>query len=226
MIKKISVITPVYNEERSLKKNFSKIYKFLFNNFSSFEIILIESGSSDKSNLLCKKYEKLKNVKLFVQKNREGFGSAIKLGIKKISGEFFCVLPIDLCFNLSELAILNKKKFDLLTSYRIIDNRNILRKLQSYIYNIFIKIIFGLNFKSINSLPKIYKSSFIKKKKLYSKGGTIDAEILFHFKKKNKQEIIPVKFINRKYGSSKIKLLDIINIVIDALIVRLKIALF
>ena len=101
----ISTIIPIYNEESSLKKNFYKIYKFLKKNFSSFEIILIESGSTDKSNLLCAKFSRLKYIKLLIQKKREGFGSAIKLAIKNISGEFFCVVPIDLCFNLEILNI-------------------------------------------------------------------------------------------------------------------------
>jgi len=220
----ISIIIPVFNEESCLKKNFYKIYKFLNKNFSSFEIILIESGSTDKSNLLCAKFSRLKYIKLLIQKKRQGFGSAIKLAIKNISGEFFCVVPIDLCFNLEILNILNKKKFDLLTTYRDKDNRSSFRLVQSVIYNAYIKFIFGLNVKSVNSVPKIYKSKLIKNKKLYSLGWTIDAELLYHYQKKdNKHEELPINLIQRKFGNSKVKYIDIVNIIFDSLIVRLMI---
>ncbi len=223
----ISTIIPIYNEEQSLKKNFYKIYKFLSKNFISFEIILIESGSSDKSNSLCKHYSKLKNIKLLKQIKREGFGSAIKLAIKNISGEYFCIIPIDLCFDLKTLKILNKKKFDLLTSYRISDNRSFFRLIQSNIYNNYIKFIFGLNFKCVNSVPKIFKSKFIKNKKLYSQGWTIDAELLYHYKKAYiKREEIKVNLLERKFGNSKIKYIDILKIIFNSLIVRLKIFIF
>jgi glycosyltransferase involved in cell wall biosynthesis len=223
----ISIIIPIYNEEQALKKNFYKIYKFLSKNFISFEIILIESGSSDKSNLLCKHYSKLKNIKFLNQIKREGFGSAIKLAIKKISGEYFCVIPIDLCFDLKILKILNKKKFDLLTSYRMSDNRGFFRLIQSNIYNKYIKFIFGLNFKCVNSVPKILKTKFIKNKKIYSRGWTIDAELLYHYKNKHlKREELKVNLLERKYGNSKIEYIDIIKIIFNSLIVRLKIFIF
>jgi len=226
-VKKISIIIPIYNEEVSLKKNFNKIYRFFKKNFYSYEIIMIESGSFDNSFKLCKNFEKLKNVKLFHQKKREGFGSAIKIGIKKITGEFFCIIPIDLCFDIKILKIIKKEKFDLLTSFRINDDRSYFRKIQSYFYNVFIKLIFGLKIKSINASPKIFRSKFIKNKKLYSRGWTIDAEILFHFsKKKIKYILIPVNILNRKYGSSKINFFDIIKIIIESLILRIKISLF
>jgi glycosyltransferase involved in cell wall biosynthesis len=226
MKKSISIITPIYNEELSLKKNFSKIYKFLIKNFSSFEIILIESGSSDKSSLLCKSYSKLKNVKLLTQKKREGFGSAVRLGIKYVSGEYFCVVPIDLCFDLKILKILNKKKFDLLTSYRIKDNRTLFRLAQSYVYNIYIKLIFGLDFICINSVPKIFKSKFVKNKKLYSKGWTVDAEILFYYTGKNIQHhCVSSKIYDRKIGKSTIKISDIFKILYQSIIIRFNIYL-
>jgi glycosyltransferase involved in cell wall biosynthesis len=226
MKKKISIIIPIYNEELSLNKNFSKIYNFFVKNFLSFEIILIESGSSDKSNLLCKNYSKLKNVKLITQKRKEGFGSAVVLGIKYTSGEYFCIVPIDLCFDLKILNFLNKKKFDLLTSYRIKDPRSLFRLVQSYVYNIFIKIIFGLNFKCINSVPKIFKSKFIKNKKLYSKGWSVDAEILFYYKGKNIEHYcVKSEIYARKIGKSTIKISDIFKIIYQSIIIRIRIYL-
>jgi|694.fasta_scaffold129209_3 glycosyltransferase involved in cell wall biosynthesis len=222
----ISIIIPIYNEEQALKKNFYKIYKFLSKNFISFEIILIESGSSDKSNLLCKEYSKLKKVKLLIQKKRDGFGSAVRFAIKNISGQYFCVVPIDLCFDLKILNILNKKKFDLLTSYRVKDTRSLFRLTQSYVYNIFIKLIFDLNFKSVNSAPKIFRSKFIKNKKLHSKGWSIDAEILFYYKKKDIEHYcVPSEIYNRKIGQSSIKISDIFKILYQSIIIRIKIYL-
>ena len=163
---------------------------------------------------------------MLTQKKREGFGSAVRLGIRYISGEYFCVVPIDLCFDLKILKILNKKKFDLLTSYRIKDNRSLFRLAQSYIYNIYIKLIFGLDFICINSVPKIFKSKFIKNKKLHSKGWTVDAEILFYYTGKNIQHhCVSSKIYDRKIGKSAIKISDIFKILYQSIIIRINIYL-
>ena len=52
-----------------MKKTLRKFIFFLKKNFRRFEIIIVESGSSDKSLYICKKVEKkYRNLKLIVEK--------------------------------------------------------------------------------------------------------------------------------------------------------------
>ena len=81
--KKISIVIPIYNEQRGIKNSIKKIRDFLKKNFKKFEIIIVESGSTDGSNKICQEVvKKNKNIKLINEKTRNGFGSALKKAFK------------------------------------------------------------------------------------------------------------------------------------------------
>lgn len=89
---KLSVIIPVYNVEKFLKRCLDSILK---QKIDGIEIILIDDGSSDNSAELCKKYAKeYSNVKFFSKKNG-GASSARNYGIPKASGEYIWFIDSD-----------------------------------------------------------------------------------------------------------------------------------
>ena len=99
---KVSVIVPVYNVEKYVKRAVESIIK---QNFTDLEILLVNDGSTDNSlqeiNLITEKY---KNVKVFTQEN-QGVSSARNLGIKKAQGDYICFLDAD---DYLEDGVLNK----------------------------------------------------------------------------------------------------------------------
>ena len=87
----ISIIVPVYNAEKSLKR----CVKSLINQtYSNIEIILINDGSHDSSNNICKTFVNDKRVKYFEQQNC-GVSSARNLGIDKAIGEWIVFVDSD-----------------------------------------------------------------------------------------------------------------------------------
>ena len=54
MIKSLSIIFPLYNEQKRLNKLFEKIKKFKFFKKKNIEFIFVNDGSSDNSSLLIK----------------------------------------------------------------------------------------------------------------------------------------------------------------------------
>ena len=60
MIKTLSVILPLYNEEKRLNNLFIKINKFKFLNKNKLEFIFVDDGSNDNSYLLIKKISLMK----------------------------------------------------------------------------------------------------------------------------------------------------------------------
>lgn len=88
----VSVIVPVYNAEKYIDRCIKSI---LNQTYSSYEIILVNDGSSDRSLFLLKQYEKdYKNIKVFTQKN-QGPGMARNLGIKKSKGAYITFVDSD-----------------------------------------------------------------------------------------------------------------------------------
>lgn len=86
---KISIIVPVYNAERKIVRCIESI---LAQTYINFELLLINDGSKDSSEHICKEYA-LKDKRILVfSKNNGGVSSARNVGIKKSSGEWitFC----------------------------------------------------------------------------------------------------------------------------------------
>ncbi len=89
---KISVIVPVYNVEKYLRRCIDSI---LSQTFSDFELLLIDDGSKDKSGDICDEYvAKDVRIKVFHKANA-GVSSARNLGLDKAKGEFIFFVDSD-----------------------------------------------------------------------------------------------------------------------------------
>ena len=89
---KISIIIPVYNGAPFIKRCFDRLIKQNFK--ESFEIIIVNDASTDKSVEIIKKY-KLPNLKLFSLPKNSGQSAARNIGIKKSVGEYIFFQDID-----------------------------------------------------------------------------------------------------------------------------------
>ncbi len=88
----ISIIVPVYNSEKYLERCLKSIIK---QTYKELEIILIDDGSTDMSNQICKDYMKLDNrIKLITTKNM-GVSNARNLGLDVAKGEYISFIDSD-----------------------------------------------------------------------------------------------------------------------------------
>jgi len=85
-----SVVIPLYNKEKYIKRTINSVLKQTFQNF---EIIVVNDGSTDNS-LSVVKSIKDKRIKIFNQKNL-GVSNARNKGIKKAKGEYIAFLDAD-----------------------------------------------------------------------------------------------------------------------------------
>ena len=88
----LSVIVPVYNSENTVRNCIESI---LNQKFSSFELLLIDDGSTDNSLSICKEYSlKDKRVKCF-HKDNAGVSSARNYGLDKCNGNYIAFIDSD-----------------------------------------------------------------------------------------------------------------------------------
>ena len=87
---KISIIVPVYNTEKYIKRCLNSLVN---QTLKDIEIIVVNDGSTDKSETIIKEYEQkyMKKIKYLVKKNG-GLSDARNYGIKYATGEYvgFC----------------------------------------------------------------------------------------------------------------------------------------
>lgn len=89
---KISVIVPVYNSEKYLDNCINSICSNLFQNL---EIILINDGSTDKSEQICKSYAEKDSRIVFINQVNQGVSKTRNNGIKKATGKYIAFVDSD-----------------------------------------------------------------------------------------------------------------------------------
>lgn len=88
----ISVIIPVYNVEKTLKRCVDSV---LEQSYANIEIILVDDGSTDRSTEICEQYaEDSSNIRVLHQEN-SGLSEARNNGVKIAKGEYIIFLDSD-----------------------------------------------------------------------------------------------------------------------------------
>lgn len=141
----LSLVVPAFNEEKRIFKKFDRAYKLLSENVKSFEIILINDGSVDKTeNILNEISKKYKNVKVISYFPNKGKGYAVKKGILEAKGEIVGFTDADFAISLDNLP----QTIDLINSgFQVVignrkskasnleNNPEIIRRLFSFIHS-------------------------------------------------------------------------------------------
>ena len=88
----VSIIVPVYNVEKYLKRCVDSI---LAQTFIDYELILVDDGSSDSSDIICDEYAaKFDKIYVIHQKNG-GLSAARNAGMSIARGEYFLFCDSD-----------------------------------------------------------------------------------------------------------------------------------
>lgn len=82
---KLSVIIPVYNVEKYIKRCLNSI---LAQTYKNLEIIIIDDGSTDGSGKICDDYAKKDSRIQVIHKENGGIVSARKIGVLRATGEY------------------------------------------------------------------------------------------------------------------------------------------
>ena len=92
MDKLISVAIPVYNGETTLRKCVDSI---LAQTYENIEVILVNDGSTDRSEDICRSYEQIDPRVKVISKENGGLSSARNAGIDKSRGEYIFFIDSD-----------------------------------------------------------------------------------------------------------------------------------
>lgn len=183
---KISFIIPVYNTENYLSECIESILSQNLSN--NYEIILVDDGSTDKSNHICDKFSKdYSFIKTFHQKNG-GASSARNLGLQMASGEYvYFVDSDDFLIEDSNLELMISNldadilQFKMNYYYEKDDKYVHCRDLKNYFYinnkYEYLKEMISMNTLSISPCDKIIKRSILVENKIYFEEGIVGEDI-------------------------------------------------
>ena len=220
MLKKI-IIIPTYNEKKNISILLSKLVRLYKSNF---EILIIDDNSPDgtKSEVL-KFKKKYKFIKLKNRSKKMGIGSAHKFGIKyAIKNKFNILITMDADGTHNPTYIKKFlhliKNYDLITTNRFKNKKSlkdwplirvILTNLRHFIINFFLGITVDAS-----GAYRCYNLKSLKNKDILAakdNGYSFFWESIFILTKKKYLICeIPIKLPYRSFGSSKMKLKDIL----------------
>ena len=217
--KGLSIIIPVYNEE----KNILHLVKKIFDNLKkiNFEVIIVDDNSEDFTEKKIKRaiiyYKNIKYIKRV--ENIRDLSKSCQLGIKKALNKNILIMDADLQHDpkyiLPMMNLFSVKKLDVVVGARKFNNPNHLNTGQSQIRYIFSKVLvyitnifFGNKTNDPMSGFFLFKKSlFIKnEKQLYLRGYKILADILYSPMINIKVKDYFIKFNKRNNGISKMNI--------------------
>ena len=109
----ISVIVPIYNVEKYLRKCIESIINQTYTNL---EIILVDDGSPDNCGLICDEYAKKDNRIKVIHKKNGGAASARNVGLQVATGKWISFIDSDdwIDFNLYSSLLKHSNDEDLI----------------------------------------------------------------------------------------------------------------
>lgn len=93
LIRELTVIVPVFNEARTIREIIRRV---LASPVEIGEIIIVDDGSNDGTDLLLNHYSQHKKIKVITHKNNLGKGAAVRSGINNSSGDLLIIQDADL----------------------------------------------------------------------------------------------------------------------------------
>lgn len=104
----VSIVVPAYNEERRLPPTLIDMIDYCDSNLSTYEIIVVDDGSTDKTSATVQKFTKVcPHVRLIRLPRNQGKGHAVRLGVLSSRGERVLFADADGATPISELGRLN-----------------------------------------------------------------------------------------------------------------------
>ena len=212
MFKKLSVLIPVYNEEKTIKKCIDRVLSA--NTLKmDLEIIVSDNNSTDSTKEILKSI-KDPRVKLLFKEKNEGKGSNIKNALSQATGDIILFQDADLEYSPESFEdLLNpffQNEADVVYGSRLTKSKPTrIMGFPNYLGNIVITFIanflYNKIFSDIATGYKVFKKDIIKNLNITADGFEIEPEITAKISKMKNLNIIevPISIFSRSYEDGK-----------------------
>ncbi|MFH1379011.1 MAG: glycosyltransferase [bacterium] len=201
----ISLVIPCYNEESNIPKVLKDANRALDHVSRMYEIVVVNDGSSDKTLQIVEEIAAANNkVKIVTHLQNEGYGAAVMSGLKAAQGDYILMVDGDGQFDMRELSYIIKglKYADIVIGYRLKRSDQLMRKINSLIFNWSVRIFFGLWVKDLNCSMKGFQREVVERLEVLSLGALINADILTQSIRKGMKVVqVPVHHFPRTSGN-------------------------
>ena len=220
----ISVIIPLYNEDESLTELKDWIAKVMEQNNFSYEIIMIDDGSTDLSWQKIEEFSKsdprIKGIKF---RRNYGKSAALNTGFKAAQGDVVITMDADMQDSPDEIpalySMIKNEKYDVVSGWKKKRYDPITKTLPSKLFNFTARVFSGIKLHDFNCGLKAYRNTVVKSIEVY---GEMHRYIPVLAKQAGFRRIGEkvVQHRARKYGVTKFGIERFINGFLDLLTVN------
>ena len=216
----LSIVISLFNEEESLTELTGWIEQVMSANGYSYEIIMVDDGSTDGSwNLIKRLSEKNRNIRGISFRRNYGKSAALFHGFKAAEGNVVVTMDADLQDSPEEIPemfrMITEEGYDIVSGWKKqrFDNK-LTKNLPSKLYNWTARKITGIKLHDMNCGLKAYRNEVVKNIEVY---GEMHRYIPYLAKNAGFGRITekPVQHQKRKYGVSKFGLERFVNGFLD-----------
>ena len=224
----LSLVIPVYNEQENLPFLFEAIQKTMTEVNQSWEAILVDDGSRDKSLSVLRQYAEKdpKHVRVISFRRNFGQTAAIAAGLDYAQGEIIILLDADMQNDPADIPMMLAKLnegYDLVSGWRKVRMDNaVTRNFPSMLANWLISRVTGVHLHDYGCTLKVYRRDVLEGFRLYGEmhrfipvyASSVGANITE----------VPVRHYPRKFGKTKYGLERTAKVVLDLFTVKFLVA--
>jgi glycosyltransferase involved in cell wall biosynthesis len=225
---RISIIVPAYNEESRIGETLAQISRSMHTLCNDLEIIVVDDGSADKTaEAAVRAGSLLHEVRVVRYDHNVGKGQALLAGISFATGTYIGFLDADMELHPDQLrplfeklstancqAVIGSKHHPL----SIIIGYPTIRRVYSFIYYAFVKMLFGLSLRDTQTGLKVFRADLLHDvgPRLAAKKFAFDLELLAvaHRLGYRRLEDAPVHVVFRR-ERGRINFTDVMHVLKD-----------
>jgi dolichyl-phosphate beta-glucosyltransferase len=148
----LSVVIPAYNEEERLPLTLKKVYDYLSKQSMSFEMIVVDDGSSDRTAAIAEQFFASRGEGRVIKNDiNHGKGFSVRRGVLQSQGQYILFSDADLSTPIEEIEKLSQRiadgRCDIAIASRAQRESDVriaqawYRKLMGQIFNIFVQLV-------------------------------------------------------------------------------------
>jgi glycosyltransferase involved in cell wall biosynthesis len=209
--KKISGLTiffPAYNDGGTIPSMVLTAVIAARTVTDDYEVIVVNDGSQDHTPLVLEELERqIPQLRVIHHPQNKGYGAALRTGFASASKEWIFYTDGDAQYNPLELPLLVealRDDVDVANGWKISRNDPFIRVLLGNIYNLGVKLLFGIRIKDVDCDFRLMRRSIFSAIELESNTGSICVEMVKKIQDAGfKFAEVPVSHYHRQYGHSQ-----------------------
>mmetsp|Transcript_20645 Transcript_20645/g.29567 ORF Transcript_20645/g.29567 Transcript_20645/m.29567 type:complete len:238 (-) Transcript_20645:79-792(-) len=223
---KYSVILPTYQESQNLPLIISLIHTAFEDSKLEYEVIIVDDMSPDGTHLVAERLQKVykaMNMIIISRPGKLGLGSAYMTGLKQCSGDFVFLMDADMSHHPKYFPDFIKKQkeknYDIVTATRYslgggIAGWDLRRILTSRGANLLANLMLNPGLSDLTGSYRMYKKSVLVDlmTSVKSTAYVFQMEVIIRAKHKGYSIAeVPIVFVDRLYGESKLGASEIVS---------------